>query len=912
MRTIRALALVALMSAGLAPPAQAASAAEPTETFVLFVGLDGDGDGSVTSSPDGIDCHGEAAECEAEYAEGTEVTLTAAAGPLSTFVGWDGACSGTGTCAVTMSDDLDVWATFDAHVLDVSIDGDGAGGVSSTPAGIECDEESPDCSAAYAPGTEVSLTATPGEHAVFVGWGGSCTGTGTCVVTVEADVEVSAEFDTAWLTVDPAGDGTGVVTSDPAGVDCTSEESFCQVPYLPGTEVTLTATPSQVSLFTGWGGACSSDPGDPTCLLTMEEDEVVSATFDSATLSVARRGDGPGTVTASPGGLVCPPDCFQRYLPGTAITLEAAADPVSVFVGWGGACTGTETCALPMDDDTVVTATFDTGRVTARTTGGDGIGVVTSAPSGIDCPVDCRENFLPGSQVTLTATPDASAVFTGWSGACTGTGTCVVDAGGDPTVTAAFDSASLTVDRDGDGAGVVTSEPAGINCGEDCLERYLPGSVVSLTPTAQAGSTFAGWAGDCTGLGECVVTLDQDRAVTATFNPPGVGGKIAYECSGDICVMNEDGTEQVNLTQTPGDQEYAPTLSSDGLRVAFMSDAPLDHNPDGNIEIAAMNVDGTGVVQVTDSAGSQRHNYDPDWSPDGTKIVFASTRDSSPVWQQIFVINADGSGETMVTDPADGGEMFNPQWSPDGTKIGFTWWLGQQDVYVMNADGTGATNLTPRTRDSDERSSAWSPDGTRIAFSSDRYYDPMTFNTDIMVVDADGTDVVRVTDHLAIDESPTWSPDGLWIAFSSARGGSYDIWAVEAPPPAGHASGVVEKGLRQLTSKPGAELEPYWAGTGSGTPTYVLKVKRIGTGKGVVQSAPAGIKCGRDCSEVYVAGSRVVLTAKPSLGSVLTSWSVPCQVSPTSGCHITVDAVKEIKVTFTRVAGMTSRLERMR
>ena len=893
MRMTRALALTAVLCAGLVSPV--AAAATPAETFDLFVLLAGDGSGTVTSSPAGIDCGPETFECIAAYESGTEVTLTAAPGPLSTFVGWDGACTGSGDCVVTMSEDLDVVAEFDALVLAVSLDGDGSGGVTSSPGGITCDEESFDCWEAYESGTEVTLTATVGPASVFTGWDGACTGTGPCVVTVTEDVEVVAAFDNAWLEVDLAGDGAGTVTSDPPGIECGEDFSDCDEAYLPGTEVELTATPGGAAVFVGWTGACT---GTGTCVVTLDDDAAVSAMFDSALLIVSREGDGAGSVTSSPDGITCPSDCFEPYLPGTGVTLTAVPASNAVFTGWGGACSGTGDCVLVLDDDVAVSATFDTGRVWVRTEG-DGAGRVTSTPAGIDCPGDCRESFLPGTQVSLVANGGDESIFVGWSGDCSGTGECVVDAGADPSVTATFDTGRLVVDRDGDGAGVVTSEPAGIDCGSDCFEAFVPGTVVTLTPTTQAGSTFAGWSGDCSGLGECVVTLDADRQVTATFNPPGVGGKIAYECSGDICVMNEDGTDQRNLTNTPADQEYAPTLTSDGTRVAFMSNAALEDNPDRNIEIAAMNVDGTGLVQVTHSEGppwDSWHNYDPDWSPDGTKIAFVSTRESSPTWRQIFVINADGTGETLITDPSDMVERLNPQWSPDGTKIAYTWWLGQQDVYVMNADGSDQTNLTQDEGWWDDRSPAWSPDGTRIAFTSDRFYDPMTFNTDIMVVDSDGSDVVRVTDHLAIDESPTWSPDGLWIAFSSSRGGSYDIWAVEAPPPGGHANGVVEEGLRQLTKTPGPDLEPYWAGDDQSEITHLLRVKKTGRGQGLVESSPDGIRCGSDCREAFVAGSRVWLTATPAAGSQLVGWSVGCTAS--RACQVIVDDVKTVKVRF--------------
>jgi Divergent InlB B-repeat domain len=126
--------------------------------------------------------------------------------------------------------------------------------------------------------------------------------------------------------------------------------------------------------------------------------------------------------------------------------------------------------------------------------------------------------------VTLTATAAAGSTFTGWSGDCTGTGTCIVTMDQDRAATATFAliAHTLTVTKAGAGSGSVSSSPAGIDCGATCSASFAQGTVVTLTATAAAGSTFTGWSGDCTGTGTCIVTMDQDRAVTATFNLAGV------------------------------------------------------------------------------------------------------------------------------------------------------------------------------------------------------------------------------------------------------------------------------------------------------------------------------------------------------------------------------------------------------
>jgi uncharacterized repeat protein (TIGR02543 family) len=151
---------------------------------------------------------------------------------------------------------------------------------------------------------------------------------------------------------------------------------------------------------------------------------------------------------------------------------------------------------------------------------GSGGGSVTSNPAGIDCGATCSASFTSGTIVTLTATSDAGSTFTGWTGDCSGTGSCVVTMDQDRAVTATFDLASrmLSVTKAGSGSGTVTSSPAGIDCGATCAASFPNGTMVTLTATPDAGSTFTGWIGDCTGTGPCTVTMDQDRAVTASFD----------------------------------------------------------------------------------------------------------------------------------------------------------------------------------------------------------------------------------------------------------------------------------------------------------------------------------------------------------------------------------------------------------
>jgi hypothetical protein len=165
--------------------------------------------------------------------------------------------------------------------------------------------------------------------------------------------------------------------------------------------------------------------------------------------------------------------------------------------------------------------------VTTRMEPNGGGGEVDSAPAGIDrCPGLCNAAYPSGLPVTLTAIPNQGNIFTGWSGACTGTGSCTVTMSADHSVTATFAATSsmftLNVAKSGSGSGLVAGSSIsglGINCGTTCSVSVPPGTAISLAPFPDAGSGFSGWSGSGCGPGqiECVATMDSNKTVTASF-----------------------------------------------------------------------------------------------------------------------------------------------------------------------------------------------------------------------------------------------------------------------------------------------------------------------------------------------------------------------------------------------------------
>ena len=202
-----------------------------------------------------------------------------------------------------------------------------------------------------------------------------------------------------------------------------------------------------------------------------------------------------------------------------------------------------------------------------------GNGSISSDPAGIDCGTTCSASFADGTSVTLTATPTSGNRFSGWGGACNGSGKCVLTMDAAKNVTATFvdnqapTDYSLTVSKSGNGT--VVSTPAGIDCGTVCNASYTNGASVTLSATPAEGNRFSGWSGACTGTGQCVVTMDAAKSVTATFvnsqtpttfnlniskSGPGtvVSTPAGIDC-GLTCSAGFESDSSVSLTATPAE-----------------------------------------------------------------------------------------------------------------------------------------------------------------------------------------------------------------------------------------------------------------------------------------------------------------------------------------------------------------------
>ncbi len=259
-------------------------------------------------------------------------------------------------------------------------------------------------------------------------------------------------------------------------------------------------------------------------------------------------------------------------------------------------------------------------------------------------------------------------------------------------------------------------------------------------------------------------------------------GTIAFtsfhEGKTDIYVMQIGDTKLTNLTHSDGFTSSFPAWSPDGKRILFERQANLKPDPadssNGHNQIYVMNADGSVQTNLTNDPNGDY--YSPVWSPDGKKIAYVSNPAKSNTYN-IYVMNIDGTDPKPLTNSD---VNVYPSWSPNGEQIAF---LSTQNnvanIYLIDANGTHVVQVTHNSDQNAVRNfPEWSPDGKRILFAGSE-----NDNTDVFVINADGSNQIALTQSPEDEAFPHWSPDGSSILFqvnSRTQNGKAEIYLMNA------------------------------------------------------------------------------------------------------------------------------------
>ncbi len=590
----------------------------------LVISVDPAAGGTVTGT--GISCPD---DCTENYYSETPVHLTATPTDSYEFSNWSGACSGTSpTCIVTMDGSKSVTANFALKTCSVNITANN-GSVTKTPSA-----DSYNC------GSNVTLTPEPDPCYEFSGWSGACSGTDSaCTLTMDDDKSVTANFALKTHSINiTANNGSVTKSPNQSSYDC-------------GDTVTLIAEPDSCYDFTGWSGACSGT--SPTCTLDMDDDKAVTANFAVRAHSVSITSNN-GSVTKSPNQ--------SAYDCGTTLLLTEEPDDCYNFIGWSGACSGSNsTCSLAMDGDKSVIANFAVRKHSLNIFADNGTVSKSPNQSSYDC----------GTTVLLIASPNSGYNFDYWEGDAAGTETTAsITMTKDMNITAVFASGTYTISgyvRDGGNAGL---SGVILNFSND------GGSATTDSSGFYTQSVNSGWSGTVTPAKSGYSFDPQNRTysdVTANQSDQNHTATLQqqdYIISGYVRDSNNIGISGVTLTfsnrggsaTTNNSGYYTHTVGSGWSGTITPSEQGYAFEPSDRSYTSAgydqFNQDYTGIPILFIFSGYVRDSESK--GINGARLSFSNYAGSAETDSSGYYSHTVWYGWTGTVTPEKSGYMFTP------------------------------------------------------------------------------------------------------------------------------------------------------------------------------------------------------------------------------------------------------------
>ncbi len=832
----------------------------------LTVSLSGNGSGTVTSIPSGIDC---GSTCTSTFNNGTIISLTPTPHAGNSFTGWSGDCSGTSSCQVTMSMARNVTAAFAPSTWTFAVTVTGPGTVHTAPgADLTCRSN---CGQSYVEGTVVTLTAMPdpGYHIVSLsGCGGVLEGNVYTTAPITADCTVSATFAINTYTVTPtAGSNGSVSPSTPQMVNYNETASFTVTPDIG----------YHIALVSGCSGTLN---GNTYTTGPMTGDCSVSATFAINSYTVIPTAGANGSISPST------PQTVNYNQTGSFTVTPDIGYHIALVTGCSGTLNGNTYTTGPVAADCTVSATFAINTYTVTPTAGPNGSVSPAIPQSV--------NY--NQTASFTITPDTGyhiALVSGCTGTLNGNTYITGPVTADCTVSATFAINTYTVTPTaGSNGSVSPSTPQTVNYNE----------TASFTVTPETGYHIALVTG-CTGTlnGNTYITgpVAADCTVSATF---AINTYTVTPTAGPNGSISPATPQTVNHNQplaftiTPDIGYHIDTVTgcSGTLNGNTYTTGPVT----ADCTVSATFAINTYTVTPTAGANGSISPSIPRTVNYNQTASFTVTPETGYHIALVSGCSGTLNGNTYTTGPV----------TSDCT-VSATFAINTYTVTPSAGANGGISPSIPQTVNYNQATSfTITPDtGYHIALVSGcsgtlngNTYTTGEVTSDCAVSATFAINIYTVTPSAGANGSispaiPQTVNYNQSLAFTITPDIGFHIDTVTG------CSGTLNGNT--YTTGPTTADCPVSATFAMNI--YTLTVTKAGTGSGTVTSAPAGINCGGACSASFTHGTEVTLTASSGSDSTFAGWSGG-NCYGTGYCVTTMGSAKNVIATFTKIINVTT------